>query len=126
MRGNSGGLASSCRVLGVLELITPPSPTRHQMKPEATTHFSSRWSVSGSNDLNEVVSGQQCCVFEKVVLGQPLLEIGFRVDDLFMLVKWLAILMLGWVVRGWVATPAAASFTSGAWLDILDAVVFSR
>ncbi|CAE6972637.1 unnamed protein product [Symbiodinium sp. CCMP2592] len=72
-----------------------------------------------------VVAGQPCCVCERVVLGKPLLEFGLRVDDVFMLVRWLAILMLGWVVRGWVSTPAANSFTSGAWLDILDAVVFS-
>eukprot|EP00439_Symbiodinium_sp_Y106_P021002 s5177_g2.t1 len=72
-----------------------------------------------------VVAGQPCCVCERVVLGKPLLEFGLRVDDVFMLIRWLAILMLGWVVRGWVSTPAANSFTSGAWLDILDAVVFS-
>ncbi|CAE6924726.1 unnamed protein product [Symbiodinium natans] len=111
LRKNNWSYAA-CRV-GVTKNCTMPyEPDRHYTNGECVETV--------------VVSGQQCCVFEKVVLGQPLLEIGFRVDDLFMLVKWLAILMLGWVVRGWVATPAAASFTSGAWLDILDAVVFSE
>ncbi|CAK9040391.1 Sulfatase-modifying factor 2 [Durusdinium trenchii] len=73
----------------------------------------------------------QCCVSETVSLDKPKVTFFSReisVSILFMLVKWMAILLVGWVLRhGFHAAGLGSkSFSQGAYLDILDIVIFSE
>ncbi|CAK9078919.1 unnamed protein product [Durusdinium trenchii] len=77
------------------------------------------------------VQGQACCISETLKMGNPrmtLLGVRCSVRLVFMIIKWLAILLVGWVLRhGYFAGGVGSTeFTHDSWLDILDAVVFSE
>jgi hypothetical protein len=79
-----------------------------------------------------VVSGQMCCVEERASLSVPNVDVGFGglvfdISTIFMLERWLAVLIMSWfLVDNPLLPPVVGykSFADGAWLDILDAVVF--
>eukprot|EP00928_Gymnodinium_smaydae_P005857 TRINITY_DN12027_c1_g2_i2.p1 TRINITY_DN12027_c1_g2~~TRINITY_DN12027_c1_g2_i2.p1 ORF type:complete len:756 (-),score=151.50 TRINITY_DN12027_c1_g2_i2:59-2203(-) len=79
-----------------------------------------------------MVAGQRCCVEELRSLSVPLLEVGLAgrrtdIGVVFMLERWLSVLVMSWfLVDNPLLPPGDAyrSFTDGVWLDVLDAVVF--
>lgn len=76
------------------------------------------------------LKGKPCCISEKVKLADPEMTLfGARVEvpNVFMLVKWLSVLLIGWVLRfGYFAAGVGErSFSQTAYLDILDIVIFS-
>ena len=77
------------------------------------------------------VAGVPCCITEMLKLEKPhLLVLGkeIPVSIVFMLIKWMAILLVGWVLRHgyFAAGVGTGEFSKTAYLDILDAVIFSE
>ena len=76
------------------------------------------------------VHGVSCCISETLKIGTPRLTLFGRdvpVSLVFMLVKWMSILLVGWVLRHgfFAAGVGTKDFSKTAYLDILDIVIFS-
>ena len=76
------------------------------------------------------LKGKPCCISEKVKLAAPemtLFGTEVKVPSVFMLLKWLSVLLIGWVLRfGYFSAGIGErSFSQTAYLDILDIIIFS-
>ena len=77
------------------------------------------------------VAGIPCCITEMLKLEKPHLTVlgkDIPVSIVFMLIKWMSILLVGWVLRHgyFAAGVGTGEFSETAYLDILDAVIFSE
>ena len=77
------------------------------------------------------VAGIPCCISEVLKLEKPHLTVlgkDIPVSIVFMLIKWMSILLVGWVLRHgyFAAGVGTGEFSETAYLDILDAVIFSE
>ena len=64
-------------------------------------------------------------------MGKPRMTVfgqKFHVNQIFTTVKWMAVVLIGWVLRhGYlVSGHGDKSFSQGSWLDILDPILFSE
>ena len=78
-----------------------------------------------------VVQGVKCCISEVIKMSPPQMRLFGHICDvemIFMVIKWMAVLLMGWTLRhGFLAgNIGERSFTQGTWLDVLDAVIFSE
>lgn len=72
-----------------------------------------------------MLAGRPCCISERLEMGSPrmtLLGHDCDVQMVFMVAKWVAILVIGWTLRhGYFAfTLGTPEFTKHSWLDMLD------
>lgn len=77
------------------------------------------------------MDGIPCCISETLKIDKPHFEVfgkEIRVSIVFMLIKWMSILLVGWVLsHGYFAAGVGTGeFSKTAYLDILDAVIFSE
>eukprot|EP00435_Cladocopium_sp_Y103_P013720 s2308_g3.t1 len=77
------------------------------------------------------MDGVPCCISETLKIDKPHFEVfgkEIRVSIVFMLIKWMSILLVGWVLRHgyFAAGVGTGEFSKTAYLDILDAVIFSE
>jgi len=78
-----------------------------------------------------LVQGVKCCISETISMSPPQMRLFGHICDvemIFMVIKWMVVLLMGWTLRhGFLAgNIGERSFTQGAWLDVLDAVIFSE
>ena len=78
-----------------------------------------------------LVGNVQCCISETIAMATPQIKLFGQpcdVSTIFMVIKWMVVLLMGWTLRhGFLAgNIGERRFTQGAWLDVLDSVVFSE
>ena len=87
--------------------------------------------ANGDCVTTATVDGVPCCISETLQIEKPRLEVFGKeipVSIVFMLIKWMSILLVGWVLRHgfFAAGVGTRDFSKTAYLDILDAVIFSE
>ena len=78
-----------------------------------------------------LVGDTPCCITETITMGKPRMTVfgqKCQVDLVFTTLKWMVVLLIGWVLRhGYLVSGLGKkAFSQGAWLDILDTILFSE
>lgn len=78
-----------------------------------------------------LVGSTPCCITETITMGRPRMTVfgqSCQANLVFTTLKWAVVLLIGWVLRhGYLVSGLGTkSFSKGAWLDILDAILFSE